>query len=120
MHILHSGIDSYGDCASAAIAYFHSRRRKTALQPEGPQLGSHLERKQMAHVSDIRSSGISGGSSLTARFAEMREAMTYRFEQRREYRRTVNELSNLTNRELADLGIHRSNIGAVAMEAMNK
>lgn len=33
------------------------------------------------------------------------------------YRQTVNELSNLSNRELADLGIHRSMITRIATEA---
>ncbi|MFK7901834.1 MAG: DUF1127 domain-containing protein [Nitratireductor sp.] len=32
----------------------------------------------------------------------------------RSYRRTVNELSALSNRELNDLGIHRSSIQTVA------
>ncbi|WP_255435669.1 DUF1127 domain-containing protein [Paracoccus sp. S1E-3] len=33
------------------------------------------------------------------------------------YRQTVSELSNLSNRELADLGIHRSMITRIATEA---
>jgi uncharacterized protein YjiS (DUF1127 family) len=35
----------------------------------------------------------------------------------RVYRQTLNELKSLSNRDLADLGIARSMIGAVAMEA---
>lgn len=35
----------------------------------------------------------------------------------RMYRQTVRELTALTERELADLGIHRSSISAIAMEA---
>lgn len=37
-----------------------------------------------------------------------------------EYRRTVYDLQNLTNRDLADLGISRSNIEFVARESSNK
>ncbi|MBC7141052.1 MAG: DUF1127 domain-containing protein [Rhodobacteraceae bacterium] len=33
------------------------------------------------------------------------------------YRQTVNELKALSERDLADLGIHRSSIRAIAMEA---
>lgn len=35
------------------------------------------------------------------------------------YRQTVRELSALSSRELADLGMHHSNIKSVALEAMN-
>ncbi|EGJ20554.1 hypothetical protein RSWS8N_00710 [Cereibacter sphaeroides WS8N] len=37
--------------------------------------------------------------------------------QRRIYRQTVRELNSLTTRELSDLGIHRSMITRIAMEA---
>ena len=40
-----------------------------------------------------------------------------RFVRYRMYRQTVNELSALSNRELADLGLHRSMIRRVAMQA---
>ena len=36
----------------------------------------------------------------------------------REYRRTVSELRNLSSRELADVGIQRSEIPAVARKAI--
>ncbi len=36
----------------------------------------------------------------------------------RRYRNTVNELSRLNNRELADLGISRGNIRQVARKAL--
>jgi uncharacterized protein YjiS (DUF1127 family) len=47
----------------------------------------------------------------------MIEAVRTRFVRHRVYRQTVNELSSLTNRELADLGLHRSMIRRLAMQA---
>ncbi|NOD34705.1 MULTISPECIES: DUF1127 domain-containing protein [unclassified Ruegeria] len=45
------------------------------------------------------------------------ETAKTRFARYRMYRQTVNELSSLSNRELADLGLHRSIIRRVAMQA---
>lgn len=45
------------------------------------------------------------------------EAARSRFAEHRIYRQTVNELSTLSGRELADLGLHRSMIKRVAMQA---
>ena len=42
------------------------------------------------------------------------------FEKRRMYRRTIQELSSLSTRELSDLGIHRSMIRQIALEATDK
>ncbi|CUJ86342.1 hypothetical protein RUE5091_00455 [Ruegeria denitrificans] len=49
--------------------------------------------------------------------ASLIEAAKTRFIRHRVYRRTVNELSDLSNRELADLGLHRSMIRRVALQA---
>ncbi|WP_424831100.1 DUF1127 domain-containing protein [Ruegeria sp.] len=49
--------------------------------------------------------------------ASLIEAVKIRFVRHRVYRQTVNELSALSNRELADLGLHRSMIRRVAMQA---
>lgn len=44
--------------------------------------------------------------------------LTENFRNWRRYRNTVSELSRLTNRELADLGINRGEISAVAKRAL--
>lgn len=49
--------------------------------------------------------------------AEMTSEFAERMARRRVYRDTVNELSSLSNRELADLGINRSMIRRLAQEA---
>lgn len=67
----------------------------------------------MAHVSDIRISGVTLGD----RFADFRGALASRRAQNRVYRNTYNELASLTDRELSDIGISRSDIKRVASEA---
>ncbi len=42
------------------------------------------------------------------------------FRNKNEVRKTVRELQSLSNRELADLGLHRSEIRRVAMQAVYK
>ena len=70
------------------------------------------ERYTMAHASDIRVAGFDFG-----RFAALRETLATRFANYRTYRATMNELADLSDRELADLGLARANLRAVAYEA---
>lgn len=52
--------------------------------------------------------------SVSATLSTLIEAAT----QYRMYRKTVTELSKLSSRDLADLGLARSSIKAIAMEAV--
>lgn len=56
-------------------------------------------------------------SAPTFGLASLVEAVKVRYARHRMYRQTVNELSSLSNRELADLGLHRSMIRRIAMQA---
>jgi uncharacterized protein YjiS (DUF1127 family) len=67
----------------------------------------------MAYVNTTRANEVSASSRFAGLFAGF-SAMIAR---RRVYDRTVRELSTLTDRELSDLGIVRSLIGAIAREA---
>ncbi|WP_170400407.1 DUF1127 domain-containing protein [Ruegeria arenilitoris] len=49
--------------------------------------------------------------------ASLIDAVKTRFVRYRVYSQTVNELSELSNRELADLGLHRSMIRRLAQQA---
>lgn len=51
------------------------------------------------------------------RVAHLTKSIREAFERRRVYNRTVRELRALSSRELADLGLHRSMITRVALEA---
>lgn len=51
------------------------------------------------------------------RWADVRATVADAHTKRRMYRTTLSELSSLTNRELADIGINRSMIQRLAMEA---
>ena len=67
----------------------------------------------MAFISDTRTSGV----TLAERFASFRANLVEANAKRKVYNQTIAQLSDLTDRDLADLGIHRSAIGAIATEA---
>ena len=56
-------------------------------------------------------------NGLADRLSAFVEAFRTNRAKRRVYRQTLNELSALSARELADLGLNRSNIRSVAHEA---
>jgi uncharacterized protein YjiS (DUF1127 family) len=56
----------------------------------------------------------SGGMSIGSSLSNLKASLTQRWNQFRTYHRTLNELSTLSDHELADIGVHRANIGAVA------
>lgn len=70
----------------------------------------------MAFITDNRTATVTLADRATALFANISEA----YAQRKLYNTTFNELQALSNRELADLGIHRSMIKRVALEATQK
>lgn len=53
-------------------------------------------------------------------FAALIETAKTRFAHYRLYRQTVNELSALSDRELADLGLHRAIVRQLAMQAVEE
>ncbi|SFA70618.1 protein of unknown function [Poseidonocella pacifica] len=64
-----------------------------------------------ANTTNIRS------GSFFDRLFQTRTNLAERWTKYQLYRKTRNELSNLSNRDLDDLGISRSMIHAIAMEA---
>lgn len=56
-------------------------------------------------------------SDFADRLASLKAEIATKLAARKLYRQTYNELQDLTSRDLADLGIHRSNIRAIAFEA---
>jgi uncharacterized protein YjiS (DUF1127 family) len=67
----------------------------------------------MAYVNSTRSTANGLGDRVFSLVRTLRESL----ERRSVYRRTLRELSALSNRELADLGLHRSMLTRVALEA---
>jgi len=57
------------------------------------------------------------GATLRDRFAVLRSDITERLARNRLYRTTLDELGRLDDRDLADLGIHRSQLKAIAYES---
>lgn len=66
----------------------------------------------MAYASDIRTAN----GSLTDRFAALTKNLGARYARHKTFRQTLNELSALSDRDLRDLGLTRSEIRSVAYE----
>jgi uncharacterized protein YjiS (DUF1127 family) len=58
-----------------------------------------------------------GGASLGQTLSTLTANLAHRFAQVRAHRSTLRELAQLSDRELADIGIHRANIGTIAQDA---
>ena len=67
----------------------------------------------MAYITTSRT----GGITLSQRLAALRETFVAARAQRKIYTTTINELEMLSNSDLADLGISRSSIKSIALEA---
>ena len=59
----------------------------------------------------------SGNATLSERLTALRETFAAARAQRKIYLATINELDALSNRDLSDLGLSRSMIKGVALEA---
>jgi uncharacterized protein YjiS (DUF1127 family) len=68
----------------------------------------------MAYVSSNRTAS----TSVAPRLAEMMKQASEAYTAWRLYRRTLNELQGLSVREMADLGLNRSNLRQAAFEAV--
>ena len=86
-------------------------------EPMGPRAIWARQRMKestaMAYMNDSRALG----ASIFDRFAALRASVALTLKRRRVYRTTLTELSSLTDRDLADLGIARSQITAIARDA---
>lgn len=67
----------------------------------------------MAYIAGNRSATLSLGNRLAEIFSDLNTAFT----KWRIYRRTYNELSTLSSRELDDLGLNHSTIRIAALQA---
>ena len=111
MHLLHSGIDTAMYCASAAFAYFQSQASAAAVAQTRLTKDKTMTVLTQTHAK---------GASLSDRLQAATEALSDRIASYRLYRQTYKELNALTNRELSDLGLHRSEVRRVALETAGK
>lgn len=103
MQFLHSGNEDSPDCARAAFAYVSPQETK--------QRYAFWKDTKMATFADTHAP-----AGFSIRFAEALRTLADRIVSNHQYRVTVRELSNLTSRELADLGINRANINQIALD----
>lgn len=80
-----------------------------------PTPGAHeqTKEKEMAYATETRAAG----GPLLQKVAEFRAFVADRFARYQVYRETMGELTNLSDRDLADLGIARGDIHRLAVEA---
>jgi len=106
--------------AARAMQMLHSGNSQTCVAKHGHAL--HIERintpvdiedRTMTMVTDFNVTAPSFSAAIVARWTALREQMA----KRALYRKTISELQSLTGRELSDLGIHRSAIKGIALEA---
>lgn len=69
-------------------------------------------------MADIHVSHSAMGSSIFARFAHLVAEARSDFAHWKQYRATLSELRELSNRELADLGLSRSMLKRIALESV--
>jgi uncharacterized protein YjiS (DUF1127 family) len=111
MHLLHSSIEPF--------AIVHLQQKHNCRQQETRHLPPNRRKRKtttMAFITDNRTATATLADRASALIANMSEVLATR----KLYRTTYNELHALTNRELADLGIHRSSIKAIALGATKK
>lgn len=68
----------------------------------------------------IHTARASGATPFDQGLSGLRTTLAERFARYRTYRTTLNELAQLTDRELADMGMHRADIRTIAHEAAYK
>lgn len=105
MHFLHSSIETKNHCADAAFAYLCLNRNGN----------NKLElNRTMAYESNFSSAA---GFGLADRFNAIVADYRAKAAQRKIYRDTLNELRNLSNRDLDDLGLNRTMLKRIAYQA---
>jgi uncharacterized protein YjiS (DUF1127 family) len=107
MFSLHGSIDAGKHCASAASGYVCPNGR-AMTRP-----GDKKMRLKMAYANTTRASGMGIADRIAGLLGTARTVLA----KRRMYAQTWRELNALTDRELADLGMHRALIAEVAREA---
>ena len=108
MHLLHSSIDVAGYCAIAAFTYFHPQANAGTGQQDKNERNNKMA--MATNTPALKGTHFGGITTLV-------EAAKTRFARYRLYRQTVSELSALSNRELADLGLSRAMIRGLARQA---
>jgi len=114
MLMLHGGIAAPVNCACAAIAPSYQEQRNRDCQT-GPRMRNETrpEADPMSFANTLRATN----PNLIERFSAALKATRAALQRRRVFNRTVRELEQLSSRDLNDLGIHRSMITRIALEA---
>lgn len=107
MQMLHSSVELKKDCACAAFAYLCLKRTETHIFEQSGHSG------KMAYETN----SIGGGTGVMTRISALITDYRANAARRKIYRETLRELNALSARDLADLGLNRSEIRRVAYQA---
>ena len=107
MHILHSS-----NAETTIVQLQHNHTSWSQQQGRSRCVLNNMSSKMSTYTETFF-----GGTSLTSGFAAFRANVAEKAAKRKIYRTTMSELQNLSNRDLADLGISRSMIKGIALEA---
>jgi uncharacterized protein YjiS (DUF1127 family) len=89
---------------------FRGLLQRNPARPQGPK-----KEKNMAYVSSNRTTTATTG--FGSRLAEIRKELVAAWRAQVVYRQTLSELQALSERELNDLGLNRSMLRSIALEA---
>ena len=110
MHLLHSSI------ADVAIVQTQQEDMLSPTDNDTDDDEPTKGKQKMAYYTDVHAKGDLTTRAL-ATLGQWFEAAAENRAKRRVYRTTLNELQQLSRRELADLGLHASELKRVAYEA---
>ena len=115
MHMLQGSTADLPDCASAALGQV-SWQQDRRVRDEFSTEGALAEIRGPFRAHDLRTIRSADALPLGEWVEVLRANLSERWARYQQFRATCEELAGCSDRDLADLGMHRSNIREIARE----